>query len=75
METMAEQRVRERDAVVKVLTAILEVIKEAGPHGIPEGHLYAALMGYISLETFQSVVNFLIATRRVKRSGYVLTAS
>lgn len=47
--------------VVAVLKAIgdtiIESAKDAGPMGIPSGHVYAILMGFnLSLSTYQSIL-------------------
>jgi len=56
-------------AVVNVIT---ETIEETGPQGAPEGPLYAALMGHMSLSTFQAIVGALVGAGKIRKSGNVL---
>lgn len=44
-------------AVAKVAVAIADTIKELG--AVPSGHLYAQLMGRMSLETYTGIINIL----------------
>jgi hypothetical protein len=61
-------------AVVSMVVALGETIKEAGSDGVPEGVLYAALMTRgVSLESFNRMVNLLIKAGVVKRSNHLLT--
>lgn len=46
----------ERNAVIALIKAILEAIREAGEKGIPSGHLYAVLMGKMSLSTYENII-------------------
>lgn len=39
---------------------------------IPQGELYAQLMGHISLENFNRLVDLLVRTKMVKKQGYLL---
>ena len=50
-------------AAVSVIMAISEAIRELGR--VPSGHLYAQVMGHMSLETYQGVIDAL------KRAGLV----
>ena len=58
-----------------VIDATNEAIKEAGKDGIPEGHLYSAVCDMMSLETFSSIINLLIKSGKVTKTGYLLTAT
>ena len=63
-------------AAVMLCEAFLEAIKTAGPNGIPEGTLYAMVMGQgVSLGTFERIVGILIEAGKVSKRGHVLTAT
>ena len=64
----------QRQGVLQVITAVLAAIQEAGEHGIPSGHLYALLMGKMSLDTYQSIIAVLVKANKITESGYVLRA-
>ena len=65
---------REQQAMgVKLMIVIIQAVRKAGPMGLPEGHIYAAMMGVCTLPAFESLVQQLIGTNLVKRSGHVLT--
>lgn len=57
---------------IKFMSALFEMIKEAGPEGAPEGPMYAAMMtaGY-SLESFQAAMRLLEDKKLIRRSGHV----
>jgi hypothetical protein len=62
-------------AVIEVVAAVLDTIKEMGPQGAPEGPLYAALMGSgCTLNQFQGIVGILVRSGKVRQSGHVLYA-
>ena len=62
------------EGIVTMLRTIAEAIKEAGPEGIPSGHLYAALMGkFSSVQAYESFIGILIRSGIVRQSGHVLT--
>jgi hypothetical protein len=58
-------------AAVQVVVAIGETIKELG--SVPSGHLYAQLMGRMSLDTYNKIIGVLVKTGAVKEEGYLLT--
>lgn len=53
---------------------ILDAITEAGTRGIPSGHLYVALMAHITIDTYNTIIDALINTGKIKQSNYLLTA-
>jgi hypothetical protein len=56
--------------VVFLAQAVLETVAEMGEQGAPGGVLYAALMVYgIGLETFESIMEGLVAVGKLRRSG------
>lgn len=52
-------------AVAGAVLAIAECIRSLG--SVPSGHLYARLMGHMSLETYEGVIGLLIEAGKVKR--------
>lgn len=59
-------------AVAQFLSAMLAAIIAAGG-SLPSGHLYAALMGHISIETYDALINKLIEMNYITRSNHLLT--
>lgn len=58
-------------AALGIVLAIGETIKELG--SVPNGHLYAQLMGRMSLETYNKVIALLVKTGAVKEENHLLT--
>jgi hypothetical protein len=59
-------------AMILVTQAVADSIRDAGP--IPAGHLYAALMGVMSLDLFEQVVGGLVNGGLVRRDrSHLLT--
>jgi len=56
-----------------VLQSMLDVIQAAGPTGIPSGHFYAQLMGYMKIDQYQTLIDLLIKAGRVQINNHVLT--
>lgn len=56
-----------RNTLNRYIIAILESLAEA-PHGIPSGHLYAAMMAVMDLDTYQGVLDV------IKTAGLVEVA-
>lgn len=59
-------------AYLELLKAFTDVIRSAGPSGIPEGVLYAQVMSSCSLERFTKVIDKLVEIKVVSRSNMVL---
>lgn len=58
-------------AALGIVLAIGETIKELG--SVPNGHLYAQLMGKMSLDTYNKVIALLVKTGAVKNENHLLT--
>ena len=57
-----------------VANAVLETVREC-PDGAAEGPMYGAFMEHgMNLQTFQAIVEALIATGKIRREGYLLFA-
>ena len=57
-------------AALKTVQAITETIQELGR--IPEGHLYAVVMGKMDLDSFRRIIDIIISTKLVKRTNHEL---
>lgn len=58
-------------AALAIVLAVGEAIKDLG--SVPSGHLYAQLMGRMSLETYNKVIGILVKTGAVKNENHLLT--
>ena len=56
-----------KQAAIGVVIAIAEAIKASGAKGIPGGHLYAACMQLMDLDTFQSLMRCFEASGQVRK--------
>jgi hypothetical protein len=63
------------DRVKPVLDAVQAIIKKAGPQGLPSGHLYAMLMGYMDLESYQSMIDIMVQAGGITLNNHVLRAT
>jgi len=63
------------ERVKPVLDAIQEVVARAGSQGIPSGHLYVMLMGYMDLDTYQNVIALMVRAGGVTLQNHVLRAT
>lgn len=64
---------------IAALSAILDAITEAvnsSPNGLPSGHLYASLMGKMTLDQYNQIIGALIRAGRIKQNAnFLLTAA
>jgi hypothetical protein len=60
----------QKQAVLGVIAGVLDVIPA---QGMPEGHLYAMLMGHMNLNTFQQIMSLLVKTGKISISGHYIT--
>ena len=56
----------------RICDTILECVEVAGEQGVPSGHLYAAMMGMVSLQNYQFCISVLKDTGRITESGFLL---
>ncbi len=61
----------EAAGAVLVIKAVADAIRDLG--SIPSGHLYAQLMGHMSLDQYQQIIGILTRTGLIVESGHVLT--
>lgn len=58
-------------AIRAVATMILETVQEMGEQGAPSGPMYAALMGKMSLNQYESIMYSLVKAGRLRKEGHV----
>jgi len=58
-------------AVTEVIVAVASAIKELG--SVPSGHLYARLMGYMSLESYNNIIEYLKKAQWIEEKNHVIT--
>ncbi len=61
----------ETEIALRILKAVAEAIKELG--SIPSGHLYARLMGKLTLDQYNLVIGALKKAGLIKEEHYLLT--
>ena len=59
------------EAMRQTCNAITDAIRDNGG-SMPSGHLYAVLMGYMSLNTYEKIINALERAGRIRREGHLL---
>jgi hypothetical protein len=69
-ENQTMTTVEELNKGIEVIRAVGECIKMAGE--IPSGHLYAALMGKMSLESYLEIIGVLKSAGMVEEKSYLL---
>jgi len=74
-KTQTQADVETFERVKPVLDAIQDIVSAAGSQGIPSGHLYAMLMGYMDLQTYQSVIALMVRAGGVTLQNHVLRAT
>lgn len=58
-------------AYIETIRAVGECVRDLGQ--VPAGVLYAQLMGRISLERFEAIINLLVSAKVVRRDNHLLT--
>lgn len=58
-------------AGIRMAAAVGEAIRDLG--SVPSGHLYARLMGHMSLDTYNGLIGILKKANLVEESNHVLT--
>lgn len=58
-------------AALQMAAAVAEAIRELG--SVPNGHLYARLMGKLSLESYNSIIQTLVKAKLVENKNDLLT--
>ena len=58
-------------AAIGVACAIADAIREL--HEVPSGHLYAELMGHLSLDQYQAIIDGLERAKLIKVENHLIT--
>lgn len=58
-------------AAIRAAAAVGDAIRELG--SVPSGHLYARLMGHMSLDTYNKLIGLLKQADLVKEENHLLT--
>lgn len=64
-------------AFITVANIFAEAIEEAGPGGIPSGHLYSMCMGLVpglTLQSYTGIISLLVEAGRITNDGHLLRA-
>ena len=62
----------QEQAAIEIVKAVADTIKDLG--SVPSGHLYARLMGHMSLSEYEQIIGFIVRSGLVKRdSSHLLT--
>jgi len=73
MQSIQDKALAIRQIVAGLVDDVVETITDS-PRGIPAGHLYAALMGLINLDTFNAIMAQAIKSGKVEKRGDVYHA-
>jgi hypothetical protein len=60
-----------RELVASIRDDIIDAIEQSGARGVPDGHIYAALMGAVNLDTYRALTKSALGTGRVVKRGDV----
>lgn len=58
------------EAAGRASLAILETVVACG--SVPSGHLYARLMGIVSLDTYNAIISALVKAEMITNRGHLL---
>ena len=62
----------QKETLKLVIQILREAIADAGKNGIPSGHLYAMLMGRMSLHLYQSLIAGMVDAELITNKGHLL---
>ena len=60
------------EAVKEIASIVLDTIEESGDQGIPSGHLYAMLTGFVGIDTYQQIISIFVATGKIENKNHLL---
>ena len=69
---MAEITAEQKNAMKEAIVAIYEAVHDLG--GIPNGHLYAHLMGRLTLDQYNQIIDYMVRNKLLKNENNYLTA-
>jgi len=58
--------------ILRFIQIIVDTIQDAGPHGIQSGHLYAAMMHTVDLQTYTYAIDILKESGAVTEQFHLL---
>ncbi len=61
-----------RDQINAYLAVIIETVSDMGDRGCPSGHLYAAMMGHVTIDEYQGLMTVAKTVGLVTESSHVL---
>ena len=59
---------KQAETLKQICDAIVDAVA-ASPDGLPAGHLYALLMGVLTLHQFEGVMGALVSIGKVRKQG------
>lgn len=59
-----------KELAAQIALAIYDAIMEFGRDGVPSGHLYAVLMGKMSLDIYEVLIGALKSTKLITEDGF-----
>jgi hypothetical protein len=62
------------EAMAELCSIIVESVRDVGTMGAPSGPMYAALMQYMTLEQYQTIMGGLVAAGKLRQVGHVYYA-
>ena len=66
------QLAKDIDAIREIVSLMCEVVKAAGPHGIPSGHLYAQLLGHMNIATYTKLIEIMVQAGNITITNHVI---
>ena len=73
MNTSEKPSRAEIGAAIDVIRVLAEAVRAAGPRGVPSGHLYAHVMGVLSLGQYESALGVLKRAVLIAEDARLLT--
>ena len=62
------------EAMAALCSTLVEAVRDMGPMGAPSGPMYAALMSYMTLDQYQTLMAGLVSAGKLKQVGHVYYA-
>ena|SRR5712664_908935 len=63
---------KQKTSMLLLMDLLIEAIEASGDRGIPEGHIYAAVMSKVELSVFQGVIDSFVEQGNVTRTNHLL---
>ena len=65
----------ERQIILAVVDAMMEVIERSGDMGVPSGHLFSSLEGRVNIGQYQQLIDGLTAVGYITSSNHLLKST